>query len=271
MDRLSKALEKARADRALVVQQPTQRQALGRQGPHVQSGHIEIPKIQIRETTLEFLEAHRVLTDRSNHQATTAYKLLRTQVVQQMKAKGWKTLVVTSPNQGNGKTVTAINLAINIARQAHQDVLLIDLDLRHPSIHRYLCEQESPGLSDYIAHSTDLSEILFTPGIEGLTVLPGREAFPHSSETLLLNKTITLIDDLQQAFSAGLIILDMPPVLSVDDVVAFSSHWDAVLLVVEEGITTETEVRKCLDLLKSKPLLGTVMNKSYETVPENYY
>jgi protein-tyrosine kinase len=268
MDRLSKALEKARSDRELVGQP-------ARQSSSINSRQFELPdasafpEAAIRSVDAGFLEAHRVLVDGANGPALSAFKLLRTQVLHRMLANGWQTLVVTSPSQGNGKTVTAINLSINLARQAHQSVLLVDLDLRRPAIHRYLCDAPAPGISDYIYGGARLEEILFNPGIDGLTVLPGRAAVSHSSEALLREETVRLMRELRAHYAGSLIILDMPPVLSVDDVVAFSAHWDAALLVVEEGHNTDRDVRDALDLLKAKPVLGTVLTKS-EDAPSDY-
>jgi protein-tyrosine kinase len=268
MDRLTKALEKARADREFARQPSRQPSSINlRQFETPESGPVT--EAAIRAVDSAFLEAHRVLVDGVNRPALSAFKLLRTQVLHRMLANGWQTLVVTSPTQGNGKTVTAINLSINLARQAHQSVLLVDLDLRRPAIHAYLCDSPAPGISDYIYGGVRLEEILFNPGIDGLTVLPGRAAVSHSSEALLREETVRLMRELRAHYAGSLIILDMPPVLSVDDVVAFSAHWDAALLVVEEGQTTDTDVRDALDLLKTKPVLGTVLTKSQDS-PSDY-
>jgi capsular exopolysaccharide synthesis family protein len=270
MDRLSKALVKARADRDFGL--PTAGapgSALGSEGGRPIFG--DLPEPRLRQMDPDYVEAHRVLTESENGPALHAFKLLRTQVMERMRSNGWKTLVVTSPTQGNGKTVTAINLAINLARHAHQNVLLMDLDLRKPSIREYLSNEPGPGISDYIFGDADLEEIMFNPGIRGLTVIPGREALSDSSEALLHQKTVRLLNDLRARYAGGSIILDMPPVLAVDDVMAFASHWDAFLLIVEEGRTTESEVEKSLELLRGKPLAGTVLTKSHDVLPDYGY
>ncbi len=271
MDRLSKALEKARESRASVLgsgvraddSSGTRTDPIGRAAGHA--------AIAIRPVSAAHLEASRVLGDGQNDAALRAFKLLRTQVVQRMRENGWQTLVVTSAGKGNGKTVTAINLSINLARQAHHNVLLVDLDLLQPSIHKYLSEETIPGISDYILGDVAISEILFNPGIDGLTVLPGREPFSHSSEALLSKKTTNLMKELRSQYADGFIVLDMPPVLAVDDVMAFSAHWDAALVVVEDGHTTDADLRRTLGFLKGKPLIGTVLTKSQDALPEYVY
>jgi Mrp family chromosome partitioning ATPase len=150
-------------------------------------------------------------------------------------------------------------------------VLLVDLDLRRPSIQSYLSDAPAPGLSDYLSGQAKIEEVLYSPGIEGLTVLPGREAVAHSSEALLHEDTLRLIRKLRSRYAGALVIFDMPPVLSVDDVVAFSPHWDAALLVVEEGRTTAEDLRDAIELLKPKPLIGTVLTKSEDAPPEYEY
>jgi protein-tyrosine kinase len=270
MDRLSKALVKARADRGSVVrgQVPTVPPSGTEAERPVFKG---LPDARLHPLDQDYAESHRVLAERDNGPALHAFKLLRTQVLDRMKANGWRTLVVTSPTQGNGKTVTAINLSINLARHAHQSVLLVDLDLRKPSIHEYLSAEPGPGITDYIFGDATLDEIMFNPGIRGLTVLPGREALTDSSEALLHQKTVRLLDELCSRYAGGTVILDMPPILAVDDVMAFAPHWDAFLLIVEEGRTTEIEVQKSLELLRSKPLAGTVLTKSHDVLPDYGY
>ncbi len=268
MDPLSKAMAKARASRG-ALSQADQGEGVGDRG-------LEYPaklpvELRIQPVQRHHLEANRILTDSGNLAALAAFKQLRTQIVQRMGANGWHTLVVTSPREGNGKTVTAINLAVNLARQNHPHVLLADLDLRQPRVQQYLSTETVPGISDYILNETPIGEILFNPGIEGLTVLPGREAFSHSSEALLLRKTVDLITALKNQYADGFLVMDMPPVLATDDVLAFSNHWDAALLVVEEGSTTEPDLRRALDMLSVKPLLGTVLTKSQSALPSDVY
>ncbi len=268
MDPLSKALAKARASRA-ALSQTEQGEGLGDRGLEQPA---KLPVEQIRQIQRHHLEAHRILIDSGNPAALAAFKQLRTQVVQRMRTNGWRTLVVTSPREGNGKTVTAINLAVNLARQTHSHVLLADLDLRQPNVQQCLSAETVPGISDYILSDTPMDEILFNPaGIEGLTVLPGREAFSHSSEALLLRKTVDLITTLKNQYADGFLVMDMPPVLATDDVLAFANHWDAALLVVEEGSTTEPDLRRALEMLSVKPLLGTVLTKSKSALPSDAY
>jgi capsular exopolysaccharide synthesis family protein len=188
-----------------------------------------------------------------------------------MRVNGWKTLAITSPGEGNGKTITAINLAISLARDVKQTVLLVDLDLRRPSMASYFFEHAVPGLSDYITEDRPLSELLINPGIERLVLLPGHHSFTHSSEVLSSPKMIELVQELKSRYEDRLILFDMPPVLAGDDVLAFLPYLDAVMLVIEEGRTTKDELSRAYDLLSDDKILGTVLNKSSETAAVSGY
>lgn len=199
-----------------------------------------------------------------NDPAAAAYKVLRTHVLQRMRTKDWTTLAITSPAKGAGKTVTAINLAISLARDFKHTVLLVDFDLRQPSIARYFFDEPVPGLSEYITDDRPVAELLVNPGIERLVLLPGDHSFTHSSEVLCSAKMIELVDELKGRYENRLIIFDLPPVLSGDDVIAFQAYTDAIMLVAEER-TNKDDLARAHELLMTEKLIGAVMNKSHES------
>ena len=210
----------------------------------------------------ERLRAERIIAGSGRGAVADAYKVLRTQVLQRMRANQWNTLVITSPTEGNGKTLTAINLAISLARNVDNTVLLVDLDLLQPGLYRYLAGAPVPGLSDYLMGRNGLSDVLIHPGIERLVILPGNEPFAHSSEILSSPAFVQLVEELKTRYPDRLVLFDMPPMLACDDVLAFSPYVDAVMLVVEEGKTTKDELRRCYELLEHTNILGTVLNKA---------
>jgi capsular exopolysaccharide synthesis family protein len=179
-----------------------------------------------------------------------------------MRTNGWKTLAVTSPGEGNGKTLTAINLAISLAREVNQTILLVDLDLRRPSLGPYFVDGPTRGLSDYLTEGADLEDLLIHPGIERLVILPGNHSFTQSSEMLSSPKMVQLVEELKTRYTDRLTLFDMPPLLAGDDVIAFLPYLDAVMLVIEEGKTTSDELTKAYQLLGEKNIMGTVLNKS---------
>lgn len=273
MERLKEALERARAQRADPSPDETAAPTQPKRSAAQASDPEQIVYTQTRQLALdpEHLRANRVISSLTDP-VGEPYKILRTKVLQRMRANNWKSLAITSPTEGCGKTLTAINLAISIAREVNQTVLLVDLDLRRPHVHRYFTREELPGISDYLFNDVPVAELLFNPkGIDRLVVLPGHEAVSHSSEMLSSPKMVNLIEELKSRYPSRLVLIDMPPILACDDVLAFSPHFDAVLLVAEEGETGKEELGRAGKLLEKASLLGAVMNKSSSKTGGYYY
>ncbi|MBK5966091.1 exopolysaccharide biosynthesis protein [Thiocystis minor] len=219
-----------------------------------------------RTTTVQVdparLREQRIFVSKEHDPIEHAYKVVRTHVLQRMRANGWRTLAITSAGEGNGKTLTAINLGISLAREVNQTVLLVDLDLRRPSLGRYFVPEGHPGLSDYLMGEAELSEILIHPNIERLVILPGHKPFIHSSEILSSPRMVQLVREIRSRYEDRMTLFDMPPLLASDDVIAFLPYLDAVLLVVEEGKTTKEEIQHAQQLLGVEKIIGMVLNKS---------
>ncbi len=232
---------------------------------------IKYTQTALLEVSCEELKRNKIITGKENNASTAEYKMLRTQVSRRMKAGGWNTLAITSPMQGEGKTLTSINLAISMAMEIDQSVLLVDLDLRKPSIARYFNCESPAGLSDYLLRDIPLQHILFNPGIDRLVVLPGSEQISNSSEMLSSPRMIQFVEEIKARYSRRIIIFDLPPVLLTDDALAFSPYVDAMLLVVEDGKTKKSELSRAVSLLKSSNMLGVVVNKATGENQELYY
>lgn len=217
------------------------------------------------------LRQKRILTNSQTDEVASAYKVLRTQVLQRLRAHQWNTIGVTSPRPGEGKTLTAINLAISLAREVNVTVLLVDLDLRRPTVHHYFGYQPTYGFSDYLLHGRPLTDILFNPGIQRLVVLPGRESVSNSSEMLNTSAMLSLMEELKKRYMRRVIIFDLPPLLNGDDVLVFAPQVDATLLVVAEGKTMRTDLARAQHLLEGTNLLGTVLNRASEVGQAYYY
>ncbi|HIP53313.1 MAG TPA: polysaccharide biosynthesis tyrosine autokinase [Chromatiales bacterium] len=268
MEKVKEALAKARAEReaikeADVTPKPAWRKRSNKKAPAELK--IVYTETQVIDVKPEHWDRMRVIADDSlDTRHAEAYKVLRTRVLQRLRANNWNAIAITSPTEGDGKTLTSVNLAISLAREVNQTVLLVDLDLRRPNVHNYFVPRPVPGISDYIVDDTELSDILFNPGIERLVVLPGNHSFTHSSEMLSSPKMVSLINELKTRYPSRIVLFDLPPVLSCDDVLAFSPYVDASLLVVEENKTTKQELKRAVDLLQETNFLGWVLNKSNE-------
>lgn len=256
MDPLTKAIQLARQD---PKQGATSRRAL-----------VPSKIIYNRTRTVSlypgWLKQNRVLTGDTNDEATRAYKVLRTQVSQRMRQHGWKTLGITSPGHGEGKTLTAINLSISLALEPNHTVLLVDANLRHPSVHTYFGIDVENGLREHLLDSMAVEDILVHPQIQRLVLLPGSKPINSSSEMLSSPDMLDLVQQLKRRYPTRFVIFDLPPVLVADDVQALAPYLDAMLLVVEEGKTERDHLARAAQLIQAtnQNLIGTVLNKSAE-------
>lgn len=222
------------------------------------------------QVATEVLHRNRVISGLDDPAVSGAYKLLRTQVLQRMRANGWNSLAITSATPGEGKTLTAVNLAISLAKDVNHTALLVDLDLHRPSVARYFGYTPDYGLRDYLLNDVPLADILVTPGIERLAVLPGGTPLRESSELLTAPKMVSLARELKARYEGRLVIYDLPPLLVADDFLAFAPLVDAALVVVEEGKTKKDDLRAALASIRDIPVVGTVLNKSYDS-QRNFY
>ena len=217
------------------------------------------------------LETHRILPALEDEAAVAAYKMLRTRVAQRMRANGWRALAVTSTAPNEGKTLTATNLAISLAGNVDHQVFLVDLDLRRPSLHQYLGFTPEFNLADYLESDIPLEDVLVSCGIDRLWLLPNRRTYHNSSEMLSSPHMAKLVSELVSNDPNRLIIFDLPPILSADDLLAFSPYVDAVLLVAAEGKTRRADLTVAKDLLQNLNVAGVVLNRSSERKSGHYY
>ncbi|MDF0666497.1 MAG: CpsD/CapB family tyrosine-protein kinase [Nitrospira sp.] len=209
------------------------------------------------------LHRHRVMAAHRKGPFVDAYKILRTQVTQRLRENGWNVVGVTSPGYGEGKTLTAVNLAVSLAMETTQTVLLVDSDLQDPTVHQVFGLKDCLGLADYLLDDQPVEDLLLHPGIGRFVLLPGGRAISNSTEILTSPKMVDLVEELKHRYPSRVVIFDLPPLLHTADVLAFSPYTDALLMVVEEGKTTGEELQRALALVKNfRPVLGTVLNKA---------
>jgi Mrp family chromosome partitioning ATPase len=215
------------------------------------------------ELTDDTMRAQRLITGFEGGPFVDAYKMLRTQVVQQFRQQGWTALGVTSPAVHSGKTLTAVNLSLALAMDLTHTVLLVDADLHRPRVHEAFGLTDGPGLTEYLFDDVPLRQLLVHPGIGRFVFLPGGRRIRNSAEALASPKMAALVHELKHRYPARLVVFDMPPILSRADVLGFAPHLDALLLVVEEGRTASTDVERAMGMLKGTvPILGGVLNKA---------
>jgi Mrp family chromosome partitioning ATPase len=214
------------------------------------------------------LRRERVLAPGADDAAAHAYRMLRTQTLQVLRKHHFNSLAVVSPSPDDGRTLTAINLAIAIGEDPDHTALLVDMDLRKPSVNRYLGLTVTQGVSDCLTEQCSLADALVRlEGYTQLVLLPGAAPAPLSAELLSGNGARRMTSELRQRYADRIVIYDLPPVLATDDALAFLPQVQAVLLVVCEGRTRREDVLRCMELIGRTPLVGTVLNGSRESMP----
>ena len=278
MDHISKALERAKSERKsvrdwVVKPEPSHQPA---QGLADESEAVVGPGRAV-DVDREVLKANHVLCGPSVDapEITDKYRLLRTRVLQLMKPQGWTKLGITSPGPRAGKTLNSLNLAASIARDGNYHVVVIDADLRQPALAQTLGIEPELGIIDYLSGRASLNDIVMAPSaFENLSIIPGRhsESDAEAPEFLRSRRMSQLVQNLEGA-SSTVVLVDLPPVFVGDDVIAVAPLLDCMLLVIDEGATTQDEVTGTVELLKDFNLLGTVLNRSSERHKEaiGYY
>jgi protein-tyrosine kinase len=201
---------------------------------------------------------------------TDAYRVLRTHILQKTMAGKGNTIMVTSVSPGEGKTLTAINLAVIMAKDYNQTVLLVDCDLRKQNVHEVLGIESEKGLIDFLLDDVPVAELIQWPGVDKLTLISGGRPFHESSELLGSPRMKDLISDMKSRYPDRYVLFDTPPILGTADTLALIPLVDHVLVVVQAGKTPALEIARALDLIPKEKLLGLVLNRVKDQ-PESRY
>lgn len=203
-----------------------------------------------------------------------SYKTLRTNLMfsfPDADSSVCRKILVTSAGAGEGKTTTAVNLALSIAQNGAK-VLLIDADMRKPTIHRYFNLESRQGLSNILSGIDERSECIFdVPSTQGFSVIPSGIIPPTPSELLGSNAMKRLLDALSSAYDY--IVIDSPPIGIVTDALALSAEVDGVVFVASCGKTRMPDINKAVQTLKlaKANLLGVILNRVPNRKMNRYY
>lgn len=274
MERITRALERAYAQRGSVSEpkvamiSPVQPLAEPSPVEFTDTVMLRTPVVDMEPATRE---DERILPPGASGPHGGAYKMLRTQVLKRLDQLGANTLGVMSAASGEGKTLTAINLAIAIAADPARTALLIDFDLRNPGIGQRFHYVPEVGVEECLAQRRPLRDAMFkVAGYDRLTIVAARARSEHSSELLTSSRTAEVVTEMRTRYANRILIFDMPPVLQADDALAFAKNLQAGLLVIGEGKTRREDVTRTLELLRDLPFVGTVLNGSRERINNHY-
>lgn len=198
----------------------------------------------------------------SRDRRSRSFNLLRTQVMKIMKARNWKIIGVTSATPRVGKTFTATNLAASLSRIPGIRTFLFDLDLRRGSVAESFGIPPGLGVGAFLNGAIDtLETAAYNVSGTGLTIYPSTPTSDSSAELLAGERMGVLIEAMRATNENVICLCDLPPAFANDDAAIVAQAIDAYLLVVEQGMTTASQVRDAIDLLKPAPCIGTVLNR----------
>lgn len=197
------------------------------------------------------------------------YRTIRTNIQFSSIDKEFKTLMVTSSGPGEGKSTTVANLAVVLAQQGKR-VLLIDGDLRKPTVHYTFKVSNIYGVTNVLTRQTTLKETVVTTTIPDVDVLPSGPVPPNPSELIDSKSMTNLIDEARALYDY--VLFDTPPIMAVTDAQLLAHRVDGVILVISSGKTEIEAAVKSKELLENAnaKILGTVLNAK-EMKNENYY
>ena len=220
---------------------------------------------KIKEFPLVFQEKHSY--------AGEQYKILREQIKKIDNEESGRLLAIMSPVKGDGKSTVAANLAAAIALDHEQQVLLIDADLRCPTIHNFFGIKSTPGLADYLSSESrsNLMSYVQNTSLHGLRVLPAGRPTNLSSELLATEKMKSLLKEIAMTFSGHQIIIDTSPVLSTPDPLVLAHLVDKIVMVIRAGTTPRECLSEAIKSLGPDRVKGVILNGADFGPTSKYY
>jgi Mrp family chromosome partitioning ATPase len=216
----------------------------------------------LEEITLSPTKALRNrITALAGNRDATPYDMLRSRTIRLMKEKGWSRLAITSPGEACGKTTVALNLALSLSRQKDLKVILIDLDLRRPSLHKVVGHSPRQSVHEVLEGAAPFEEAAVRIG-DNLILAMNVTAARHPAELLQSAATREVLDAIERRWQPDILLFDMSPMLASDDNVGFLGNVDCALLIAAAESTTLSNIDICeKELAQLTNVLGVVLNK----------
>ena len=195
--------------------------------------------------------------------AMAAYGMLRTRLLHRARAKGWTTIAVTSASPQDGKSLTALNLSLSLARERNSSVVLLDCDLCNPSVCHLLGIAPPVELREYFQQKSRApGELFVSIGIDNLLIAGNTAPTEQSAELLGSSRLEELLEFIKRSTVNPLILIDLPPIVSPDDALVVAPRVDALLIVASQEITSRADLQKALELASHFPVAGLVLNRA---------
>lgn len=201
--------------------------------------------------------------------AAEQYRVLCTRISQLVQDKPSYTLAITSSSKGEGKSFTSLNLAISMAKDFDERVLLIEGDLKHPTLHEYLKRSAGFGLSDVLEGRIDLDSSSIQMFEGRLSVLLAGKMVESPSRLLSSLRMQEILNSARGYFKY--IIIDTPPIIPLADINIYSTLVDGILLIIRAGKTPRSIVKRALVTIPSEKVIGAVLNEVESNYSKYYY
>lgn len=233
------------------------------------------------ENVVAIGNAREVTPDRRLHKNLVAYhapqsveaeyfKVLRTNLLFPAKGKPPRRILITSALPNDGKSFVSSNLAVSIAQGVEEYVMLVDCDMRKPTIHSYFGYGQAVGLSEHLSSGMDLAKVLLKTAIPKLTLLAAGQAPNNPTELLSSKKMKALLDEVANRYDDRFILIDSPPPSMASETTAILNYVDGVILVVKSGVTPKHAVSEVVAQIGKDKILGIVLNFSDLTLKKYY-
>lgn len=263
VERLKDAIEKARGLRSGATA-PAAGQVIHRAAVEASDSNMTPRWMALAEIapSPQRLASKRIVALDKNAPEHAPFDVLRTRLLSAMREHKWRTVAITSPSKGCGKSTVCLNLAFSLARQPDTRTLVVDFDMRAPALATILGVDHAPSLNDLIAGRTDAASHLLRFGDNLAFALNGRR-IENSAELLQGQRAATLLDDMIAAYKPDIVLMDTCPMLVSDDVISMLPLTDAVLMVAAGGLSKAHEIVECERLIEGRShFLGVVLNRS---------
>ena len=288
VERLKKAIAKAhaeRVDREAALDRAS-KPSLVRRVADANAARLDLTKDQLTDpasidelwASISPLEIDKAAMDRSRvvsfagqHPARISFDILRTRLTKMLRENDWSRLAVTSSTKGEGKTFVSLNLAMSLARNRDNRVMLLDLDLRAPGLSRVLHTREALFVDEFLHGEIDPRDY-FRSIEDNLIVGLNSRIVPNSAELIQSETAETVLNATIDFFQPTIVIYDLPPIMVSDDTIGVLDYADGALLVAAAGETNTREIAESERLiLEHTNLLGIILNKGEQTDTKKYY
>jgi len=260
MGKLYKALEKVEKDR-VPGNEPEQQHEIAPPAEEVKLEPGRRPYMEMpREVRLPAMDEKLVAYREPGSIAAEQFRKLRTQLLGMRLPTPPKTIMVTSATDSEGKTLVSTNLATVLAHDLSSYALLVDADLRNPSLSRWFALHAGRGLSDYLTAGASIQELLVKTNVDKLTILPSGSFQANPVELIGSKKMEALVREMRERYSDRYIIFDSSPLLATTEPSVLTRLVDGIILVIRAGVTPRETVQQALATVEKEKVLGIVLN-----------